>query len=105
MNVRRSVVAVLAVATIVASIGAGAALTGGEPQGLKAVNVRSEALSVEHGLGEHSRSTASETQRDWLRALRIRSEALNARYGLGEHARSAAGSTTPVWLRALMLRS
>jgi len=86
MNVRRSGIAILAAAIVVA-IGAGAA-PAGEPQWLTALNARSEALNARYGLGEHAPS-ASSTEPAWLRALAIRSDALNRRYGLGEYAAKA----------------
>jgi hypothetical protein len=107
MNIRRSGIAILAAATVAATVGAGAALTGGTPPWLDALNARSDALNRQHGLGEYAQTTASPATPAWLRALMIRSEALNRQYGLGKYARSTARKTneTPAWLRALMIRS
>jgi hypothetical protein len=99
MKRRRSGIGILALATVVAAIGAGVALSGGEPSW----------LNRQHGLGEYTPSAVgADTQTPgWLRALMIRSDALNRQYGLGKYARSAEGvvETTPGRLRALMIRS
>ena len=52
-----------------------------EPQWMQALELRSEALNRQHGLGEYNPA---------LRALKLRSEALNHRYGLGRHAYPAS---------------
>ena len=105
MNGRRSITSILAVAVVAGTIGVGAAVTGDEPQWLKALNIRSEALNRQHGLGEHARSTAQVERPDWLRALMIRSEALNRQHGLGRYARNPASAKAPQWLQALIIRS
>jgi len=105
MNVRKSGISILAVAMVAGAIGVGAALTGGEPQWLKALNIRSEALNRQHGLGESARATAQVERPDWLRALMIRSEALNRQHGLDRYARKPASAKAPQWLQALMIRS
>jgi hypothetical protein len=109
MKRRRSGIGILALATVVAAIGAGVALSGGEPSWLNALNARSDGLNRQHGLGEYTPSAVgADTQTPgWLRALMIRSDALNRQYGLGKYARSAEGvvETTPGRLRALMIRS
>lgn len=46
-----------------------------EPQWMQALEVRSQELNREHGLGQYDPA---------LRALRLRSEALNRQYGLGQ---------------------
>jgi hypothetical protein len=86
MNRSRSLSTLLAVVVVTGTIGVGATLGGGEPQWLKALHVRSEALNQKHGLGEYARSTARADSPAWQRALMIRSDALNRQYQLGEYA-------------------
>ena len=105
MNVRKSGLSILAVAMVAGAIGVGAALTGGEPQWRKALNIRSEALNRQHGLGETARTTAQVERPAWLRALMTRSEALNSQHGLGRYSRKPASAKAPQWLQALMIRS
>lgn len=52
-----------------------------EPEWMRALRIRSQALNRIHGLagGKHGRESAA------TRALRIRGEGLNLRYGLGGH--------------------
>ena len=52
-----------------------------QPQWMKALEARGEALNRQHGLGEQSPST---------KALMLRSEALNRQHGLGEYATSSS---------------
>ncbi len=81
---------ILVASAIVAMIGAGAALSGGDndQQWRKALEARSEALNEQYGLGVHAPVTAGSAEATsepaWARALRLRSEALNRQYGLGE---------------------
>lgn len=105
MNRSRSLITLLAVAVVTSTVAAGAALSGGEPPWLKALNARSEALNEKYGLGDSARSTARADSPAWQRALIIRSDALNRKYGLGRYARTPAGVEEPAWLRALMIRS
>lgn len=129
----RSVGAILVVAGLAVTIGATSALSGDDPQWMKALTARSEALNRQHGAGEYS-TTQVRISPDWIRGLAARSEALNRRYGLGRHARlgqadlgliarsdalnrkyglgeyalktTAVESTSePAWQRALRLRS
>ena len=99
---------------IVAMIGAGAALSGGDndQQWRKALEARSEALNEQYGLGVHAPASAGSaevtSEPAWTRALRLRSEALNRQYGLGEwqvRMSPAPQGDEPAWLRALRLRS
>ena len=91
MNRSRSLIALLAAAVVTGTIGVGATLAGGEPQWLKALHARSEALNQKHGLGEYARSKAARTRQAWQRALMVRSDALNREYGLGLYARTPSG--------------
>ncbi len=86
MKGSRSLSTLLAAAVVTGTIGVGATLGGGEPQWLKALHVRSEALNQKHGLGEYARNTARTDSQGWRRALMIRSDALNRKYRLGEYA-------------------
>ena len=98
---------VVAVATLAAAIGAGAAMTGNTPPWLEALNARSEALNREHRLGDYAtRRVLGQPAPGWLVALRARSEAMNRYFGLGEYARTGARRAgAPDWLVALNARS
>ena len=105
---------ILVASAIVAMVGAGAALSGGDndQQWRKALEARSEALNEQYRLGVHAPLTAGSAEATsepaWERALRLRSEALNRQYGLGEwqlRTSPAPQGDEPAWLRALRLRS
>jgi hypothetical protein len=106
MKAHRFGITVVAVASVAAAIGAGAAVTGNTPPWLEALNERSDALNREYGLGDHAQRRAlGAPGPDWLQALQARSEAMNRYYGLGEFARQGARSSAPEWLVALNSRS
>jgi hypothetical protein len=74
--------------TLIAAVGAALAVAAPasgkgqpvEPQWMQALEVRSQELNRQHGLGEYSPA---------IRALKLRSEALNHKYGLGAYPASA----------------
>lgn len=77
--------------TVVALIGAGAAVgAGGDPQWKKALDARSVALNQQYGLGVRAPVTAgslvASSEPAWVRALRLRGEAQNRQQKLGEYA-------------------
>jgi hypothetical protein len=78
----------------------GAVAKQSEPQWLKALKTRSEALNRKYGLGEFSQGTASTTSPE-QRALRLRSEALNRQYGLGEYGTSTTSDYRDAFERAV----
>ena len=104
---------ILVASAIVALIGAGAAVSGGDSQQWrKALEARSEALNEQNALGTYAPASAGSgvatSEPAWERARRLRSEALNRQYGLGEwqlRTSPAPQSDEPAWLRALRLRS
>jgi len=106
MKAHRFGITVVAVASVAAAIGAGAAITGNTPPWLEALNERSEALNREYGLGDAERRQLGGPGPNWREALEARSEAMNRYYGLGEYARQGArSSSAPDWLVALNARS
>jgi hypothetical protein len=107
MNGVRAAVATLVVMAIAVVIGVGTTVASGDPPWGVALELRSEELNRQHGLGESARKPTGTSVRTpaWLRALEIRSEALNRKYGLGRYARKPASVTDPQWLRALVIRS
>ena len=71
MKAHRFGITVVAVASVAAAIGAGAAVTGNYAPWLDALNARSEALNREYGLGDHAqRRQLGAPGPDWLEALR-----------------------------------
>ena len=107
MKAHRLVITFVAVASVAALIGAGAAATNGPPDWLDALNARSAALNKQHGLGDDAgRRTLGAPGQDWLQALSARSDAMNREYGLGKYARQTVRtSSTSDWLAALNARS
>ena len=107
MKAHRFGITAVAVASVAAVIGAGAAVTGNTPPWLKALNDRSEALNREYNLGNQTeRRALGAPGPNWMLALQARSEAMNRSYGLGDYARQSAQRTsTPDWLTALNARS
>ena len=107
MKAHRFGITVVAVASVSAAIGAGAAMTSSAPPWLDALNQRSEAVNEEYGLGDHAQRRAlGSPGPNWREALATRSEAMNRYYGLGEYARQGARSqSVPGWLAALNARS
>jgi hypothetical protein len=108
MKGRRFGITLLAVASVAASIGAGAGMTKDTPPWLEAINARSEALNKHYGLGDYAqRRTLGKPAPGWYEALMARSDGMNRRYGLGKYARQGAGtrSSTPDWLKAINARS
>lgn len=103
--------ALVVASAIVAMVGAGGAVGGGDAQWRKALEARSEALNEQYGLGEHAPATAAAaatSEPAYVRALRLRSEALNRQYGLGAwelKTSPAPAGDEPDWLRAMRLRS
>ena len=106
MKAHRLVITFVAVASVSAAIGAGAAATDDTPAWLDALNARSAALNERYGLGgETTRRTLETPGPDWLQALMARSDAMNREYGLGDYARQTSrASSTPDWLAALNAR-
>ena len=107
MKAHRLVITFVAVASVSAAIGAGAAATDDTPAWLDALNARSAALNERYGLGgETTRRTLETPGPDWLQALMARSDAMNREYGLGKYGRQTSrSSSTPDWLAALNARS
>ena len=107
MKAHRLVITFVAVASVAALLGAGAAATDGTPDWLDALNARSAALNQQHGLGDDAGRRTFETPGpEWLQALTARSDAMNREHGLGKYARQTARtSATPGWLAALNARS
>src|SRR5262245_21226148 len=108
MKAHRFGITVVAVASVAAAIGAGAAATGNTPPWLDALNARSAALNERYGLGDSpARRTLGTPGTEWLQALMARSDAMNREYGLGKYARQTARTSTtqPDWLAALNARS
>lgn len=107
MKAHRFGITLVAVVSVSAAIGAGAAVTGTTPQWLDALDARSDALNREHGLGDYAvRRALGAPGPDWLQGLHSRSDAMNRYYGLGEYARTGARRTAaPDWLVALNARS
>ena len=107
MKAHRFGITVVAVASVSAAIGVGAATTGSTGPWLDALNQRSEALNEKYGLGDHAQRRAlGSPGPNWREALNARSEAMNRYYGLGEYARQGARSqSVPGWLAALNARS
>jgi hypothetical protein len=90
-------IAVVAVASVAAAVGAGPGMTGSTPAWLQALEARSEALNKEYGLGDYAqRHALGAPGPGWKEALMARSDAMNRRYGLGNYSRQTArSSTTP----------
>jgi len=107
MKAHRLVIMFVAVASVAAAIGAGAAATDRSPDWRDALNARSAALNERYGLGDDAgRRTLGAPGPDWLQALMARSDAMNREYVLGKYARQTARtSSTPDWLAALNARS
>jgi hypothetical protein len=107
MKAQRFGITVIAVASVAAAIGAGAAVAGTTPPWLAALDERSEALNRQHGLGDHAeRRALGSPGPNWRQALEARSDAMNRYYGLGAYARQGSrSSSTPDWLVALNARS
>ena len=101
----RTALVVVAVSMSALTVGAGMTMAGGDEQWRTALQLRSEAMNRQHGLGEHARKPAAADQPAWRTALIVRSEALNRKYGLGRHARKPSASRQPAWLEALLIRS
>jgi hypothetical protein len=80
---------ILVASAIVALIGSGAAVSGGGgDEWRKALEVRSDALNEQYGLGAYAPATAASVASSgpsWMRALRLRSQELNKQYKLGEY--------------------
>ena len=104
---------ILVASAIVALVGSGAAVSGGDDdvQWRKALEARSGALNEQYGLGAHAsvtRGHVATSEPSWMRALRLRSEALNRQHGLGAWALRTSPAPLgdePAWLRALGIRS
>ena len=107
MKAHRLVIMFVAVASVAALIGAGAAATDGTPAWLEALNARSAALNEQYRLGDDAgRRALGAPGPDRLQALTVLSDAMNREYGLGKYARQTARtSSTPDWLAALNARS
>jgi hypothetical protein len=107
MKAHRLVITFVAVASVAALFGAGAAATDGTPDWLDALNARSAALNQQYGLGDDAgRRTLETPGPEWLQALVARSDAMNREHGLGQYTRRTARSaSTPDWLAALNARS